>query len=48
MVKGFFVAVLLLLAGCTGMPPARQVEHSSSVCHWGEVSYPCDRNPLHY
>ena len=46
--KGFIVAVLLLLAGCSGMPAPRAVEYSSSVCHRGEVSYPCDRDPLRY
>ena len=45
--KACIVAVLLLLAGCAGMSPA-QPGASSSVCHRGEVSYPCDADPSRY
>ena len=45
--KACIVAVLLLLAGCAGVPatqpPAGSAASSApSICHWGEVSYPCE------
>jgi hypothetical protein len=38
--KAWIVAVLLVLAGCSGFP--QQPVTNGSVCHWGEVSYDCD------
>ncbi|GAB3764527.1 hypothetical protein GCM10028796_19740 [Ramlibacter monticola] len=46
--KACIVAVLLLLAGCSGMPatqpppPGSAASSAPSICHWGEVSYPCE------
>jgi uncharacterized lipoprotein YmbA len=44
MIKAFSVVLLLLLAGCSGVP---QRQYTISPCSHGEVSYACQIERYH-
>jgi hypothetical protein len=44
MVKAFSALLLVVLSGCSGMPPR---QHTASPCQAGEASYECQIERYH-